>query len=126
VSLAIGLLGKKWRVRAAFNEKILVRIAYHAFCLQEVESWVFYLLVVFGRTIKIFDMLLKYEIMRFFGLCLSRLKFSEPKLGLSRQNAKYHLKWRSHPLIHTFLKINLAQDVEQKKAEPKLRTFFEK
>ena len=96
MSLAIGLLGKKWRVGAAFNEKILVRIAYHAFCLQEVEWWVFYLLVVFGRTIKIFDMLLKYEIMRFFGLCLSRLKFSEPKLGLSRQNAKYHLKWRSH------------------------------
>ncbi len=59
---AIGLLGKNWRARAAVNEKIFVRIAYHAFCLQEVGSWVVYLLVVFGRTKKIFDVLTKYEI----------------------------------------------------------------
>lgn len=63
MSLGIRLLVKKWRVRAAFNEKILVRIAYHAFCLQEVQSWVVYLLVVFGRTIKIFDVMKKYEIL---------------------------------------------------------------
>jgi hypothetical protein len=72
---AIGLLWKKWRARAAVNEKIFIRIAYHAFCLQEVGSWVVYLLVKFGRIKKIFDMLVKYEIMRFFGLCLNQMKF---------------------------------------------------
>jgi hypothetical protein len=30
---------------------------------------------------------------------------------------------RLHPLIHTGPEFNLAQDVEQKKAEPKLRFF---
>ena len=64
---AIGLLGKKWRTRAAVNEKILIRIAYHAFCLQEVVLQVVYLLVGFGRTKKMFDVLTKYEILRFFG-----------------------------------------------------------
>jgi len=59
---AIGLLGKKWQARAAVNEKILIRIAYHAFCLQEVGSWVVYQLVEFGRTKNMFDMLTKYEI----------------------------------------------------------------
>jgi len=34
------------------------------------------------------------------------------------------LKCNLHPLIHTFLKFNLAQDVEKKKAEPKLRSFL--
>ena len=72
---AIGLLGKKWRARAAVNEKIFIRIAYHAFCLQEVGLQVVYLLVDFGRTKNMFDVLMKYEIMRFFGLCLNRLKF---------------------------------------------------
>jgi len=62
MSLAIGLLGKKWRARAAFNEKIFVRIAYHAFCLQEVGSQVMYLLAEFGRTKKMFDVMKKYEI----------------------------------------------------------------
>ena len=32
-----------------------------------------------------------------------------------------------HPLIHTLLKFNLAQDIgEYKQAEPKLRSVFEK
>jgi hypothetical protein len=60
---AIGLLGQNWRARAAVNEKIFIRIAYHAFCLQEVGSWVVYLLVEFGRTKKMFDVLTKYEIL---------------------------------------------------------------
>jgi len=59
----IGLLRKNWRARAAVNEKIFIRIAYHAFCLQEVGSWVVYLLVKFRRTEKIFDVLTKYEIL---------------------------------------------------------------
>jgi hypothetical protein len=80
---AIGLFGKKWLARATANEKILVRIAYHAFCLQEVGSWVVHLLVKFRRTEKIFDVLTKYEIYRFLGLCLNRLKFAEPKHRLS-------------------------------------------
>jgi hypothetical protein len=53
---AIGFFGKKWLVRAAANEKIFIRIAYHAFCLQEVGLQIVYLLVEFGRTKKIFDM----------------------------------------------------------------------
>ena len=60
---AIGLLGQNWRARAAVNEKIFIRIGYHAFCLQEVGSWVVYLLVEFGRTKKMFDVLTKYEIL---------------------------------------------------------------
>ena len=63
MSFAIGLLRKKWRARAAFNEKIFVRIAYHAFCLQEVGSQVMYLLAEFGRTKKMFDVMKKYEIL---------------------------------------------------------------
>ena len=61
-----------------------------------------------------FDVLTKYEILCFFGLCLNRLKFSEPKLGLSRQNTKYHWKWRLHPLIHTHLKSSLTHDIGRK------------
>jgi hypothetical protein len=60
---AIGLLGKKWRAKAAVNEKIFIRIAYHAFCLQEVGLQVVYLLVEFGRTKKMFDVQTKYEIL---------------------------------------------------------------
>ena len=63
MSFAIGLLRKKWRARAAFNEKIFVRIAYHAFCLQEVGSQVMYLLAEFGRTKKMFDVMKKYEML---------------------------------------------------------------
>ena len=63
MSLAIGLLGKKWRARAAFNEKIFVRIAYNAFCLQEVGSQVMYLLAECGRTKKMFDVMKKYEML---------------------------------------------------------------
>jgi hypothetical protein len=33
-------------------------------------------------------------------------------------------KWRLHPLIYTLLKSNLAQDVEKKKAELKLRSVL--
>jgi hypothetical protein len=32
-------------------------------------------------------------------------------------------KFRLHPLIHTLLKFNLAQNVEKKKAEPKTPHF---
>ena len=39
---------------------------------------------------------------------------------------KGYFKWDCglHPLIHTFLKFNLAQDVEKKKTEPKTPHFF--
>jgi len=33
-------------------------------------------------------------------------------------------EWRLHPLIHTLLDFNLAQDIEKKKAEPKTPHFF--
>ena len=68
----IGLLGKNWLARAVANEKIFIRIAYHAFCLQEVGLQVVYPLVEFGRTKKISDLLTKYEILRFFGLYLNQ------------------------------------------------------
>jgi len=34
------------------------------------------------------------------------------------------LKWRLHPLIHTSLRFDQAQDVEKKKAEPRTPDLF--
>jgi hypothetical protein len=44
----------------------------------------------------------------------TKKKYAHEELGVR--------KWRLHPLIHTLLKFNLAQNVEKNKAEPKLRS----
>jgi hypothetical protein len=41
-----------------------------------------------------------------------------------RQQERERVKYRLHPLIHTFPTRNLAQDVEKKKAEPRNPHFL--